>query len=67
MAGVVMLRIVPFDGHRFVVARGESVMLRAFFERPRTGGVDWVLVALSFISLFSFIGVALLQIYATAK
>jgi hypothetical protein len=42
-------------------------MLRAFFVRPRTGRIDWLLVALFFISLFSFIGATVLYTYPVAK
>jgi hypothetical protein len=42
-------------------------MLRGFFVRPRTGKIDWSLVALFFISLFSFIGATVLSLYPVAK
>jgi hypothetical protein len=42
-------------------------MLRAFFVRPRTGKIDWSLVAIFFISLFSFIGAVVLYMNAVAK
>jgi hypothetical protein len=50
-----------------MVAREASVMLRAFSVRKRTGSIDWLLIALFFISLLSFVGAAILQIDAGAK
>jgi hypothetical protein len=42
-------------------------MLRQFFVRPRTGRIDWLLIVLFFVSLFSFIGATVLYMYPGAK
>ncbi len=42
-------------------------MLREFFVRRRTGRIDWLLIALMIVSLFSFAGATILEMYPLAK
>lgn len=41
--------------------------MREFFLRPRTGRVDWLLIALTLVSAFSFAGAMILGLYPISK
>lgn len=42
-------------------------MLREFFVRPRDGRVDWQLIALTLVSVFSLAGAMILGMYPIVK